>query len=60
MVRVEMIKDNNLYTLESRINNFTNNNRIEIIDIKFETTYISESKQLYYAMIIYRERQING
>ena len=32
-----------------------NNNKIEIIDIKFE----AENK-MYYAMVIYRERQING
>lgn len=60
MVKVEMIKDDNLYTLETRINNFTKNYKIEVIDIKFEVVCLSTSKQLYYALIMYRERQING
>ena len=60
MVKVNVIREENLYDLEARINNFTKNNKIEVIDIKFEVAYISTYKQLHYALIMYRERQING
>ena len=60
MVKVNAIREENLYDLEARINNFTKNNKIEVIDIKFEVAYISTYKQLHYALIMYRERQING
>ena len=60
MVKVIAIKEENLYNLEYKINNFTKNNKIEIVDIKFEVAYVSTYKQLYYALIMYRERQING
>jgi hypothetical protein len=60
MVKVNAIREERLQDLEAKINNFTKNNKIEIIDIKFEVTYVSTYKQLYYALIIYRERQING
>lgn len=60
MVKVNAIREENLYDLEAKINNFTKNNKIEIIDIKFEVAYVSTYKQLHYALIMYRERQING
>lgn len=60
MVKVIAIKEENLYDLEAKINNFTRNNKIEVVDIKFEVAYVSTYKQLYYALIMYRERQING
>ena len=60
MVKVIAIKEENLYNLEYKINNFTRNNKIEVVDIKFEVAYVSTYKQLYYALIMYRERQING
>lgn len=60
MVKVIAIKEENLYDLEAKINNFTSDNKIEVIDIKFEVAYVSTYKQLYYAMVIYRKRQING
>ena len=60
MVKVIAIKEENLYDLEAKINNFTRNNKIEVVDIKFEVAYVSTYKQLHYAMVIYRERQING
>lgn len=60
MVKVNIIKEERLCDLEAKINNFTKNNKIEVVDIKFEVIYISTYAQLHYAMIIYRERQING
>lgn len=60
MVKVNAIRKENLYDLEAKINNFTKNNKIEVIDIKFEVAYVSAYKQLHYALIMYRERQING
>ena len=60
MVKVNAIREENLYDLEVKINNFTKNNKIEVIDIKFEVAYVSTYKQLHYALIMYRERQING
>lgn len=60
MVKVNAIREENLYDLEAKINNFTKNNRIEVVDIKFEVAYVSTYKQLHYALIMYRERQING
>lgn len=60
MVKVIAIKEENLYNLEYKINNFTKNNKIEVVDIKFEVAYVSTYKQLHYALIMYRERQING
>ena len=60
MVKVNAIREENLYDLEAKINNFTKNNKIEVIDIKFEVAYVSAYKQLHYALIMYRERQING
>lgn len=60
MVKVNAIREENLYDLEAKINNFTKNNKIEIIDIKFEVAYVSTYKRLHYALIMYRERQING
>lgn len=55
MVKVKILKNGDTFWLESKINNFINDNKIEIIDIKFE----AENK-MYYAMVMYRERQING
>ena len=43
-----------------RIGHPPSNNKIEVIDIKFEVAYISTYKTTYYAMIIYRDRQIFG
>lgn len=60
MVKVNAIREENLYDLEAKINNFTKNNKIEVIDIKFEVAYVSTYKQLHYALIMYREKQING
>ena len=60
MVKINAIIEENLYDLEAKINNFTKNNKIEVIDIKFEVAYVSAYKQLHYALIMYRERQING
>nr|DAF37339.1 MAG TPA: Sporulation protein Cse60 [Caudoviricetes sp.] len=60
MVKVIAIKEENLYDLEAKINNFTRNNKIEVVDIKFEVAYVSTYKQLHYALIMYRKRQING
>ena len=60
MVKVNAIREERLQDLEAKINNFTKNNRIEVIDIKFEVAYVSTYKQLHYALIMYRERQING
>ena len=60
MVKVNIIREERLQDLEAKINNFTKNNRIEVIDIKFEVAYVSTYKQLHYALIMYRERQING
>lgn len=55
MVRVKILKNKDTFSLESKVNNFISNNKIDIIDIKFE----AEDKT-YYAMVMYRERQING
>lgn len=60
MVKVNAIREERLQDLEAKINNFTKNNKIEVIDIKFEVAYVSTYKQLHYALIMYRERQING
>ena len=60
MVKVNAIREENLYDLEAKINYFTKINKIEVIDIKFEVAYVSTYKQLHYALIMYRERQING
>lgn len=60
MVKVNAIREENLYDLEAKINNFTKNNKIEVVDIKFEVAYVSTYTQLHYALIMYRERQING
>ena len=60
MVKVSAIREENLYDLEAKINNFTKNNKIEVVDIKYEVAYVSTYKQLHYALIMYRERQING
>ena len=51
----KILKNGDTFWLESKVNNFINDNKIEIIDIKFE----AENK-MYYAMVMYRERQING
>ena len=60
MVKVNAIREERLQDLEAKINNFTKNNKIEVIDIKFEVAYVSTYKQLHYALIMYREKQING
>ena len=60
MVKVKIMETDNRFSLTNKINNFTSDNKIEVIDIKFEVAYVSTYKQLYYALIIYRERQING
>lgn len=60
MVKVKIMETDNRFSLTNKINNFTSVNKIEVIDIKFEVAYISTYKQLYYALIMYRERQING
>ena len=55
MVKVKILKNDDTFWLESEVNNFINDNKIEIIDIKFEV-----ENKMYYAMVMYRERQING
>lgn len=60
MVKVKIMETDNRLNLTNEINNFTSDNKIEVIDIKFEVEYVSTYKQLYYALIMYRERQING
>ena len=55
MVKVKIMETYNRLNLTNEINNFTSDNKIEVIDIKFEVAYIST-----YAMIIYRDRQIYG
>ena len=60
MVKVKIIEESNRFGLTNEINRFTNNNKIDVIDIKFEVAYISTYKTIYYAMIIYRDRQIYG
>ena len=60
MVKVKIIEDSNRFGLTNEINKFTSNNKIDVIDIKFEVEYISTYKTTYYAMIIYRDRQIYG
>ena len=60
MVKVKIMETDNRFSLTNKINNFTSDNKIEVIDIKFEVVYISTYKKIYYAMILYRERQING
>lgn len=60
MVKVKIMETDNRFSLTNKINNFTSDNKIEVIDIKFEVAYVSTYKQLYYALIMYRERQING
>lgn len=60
MVKVKIIEESNRFGLTNEINKFTSNNKIDVIDIKFEVAYVSTYKQLYYALIMYRERQING
>ena len=60
MVKVKIIEKGNRFSLTNKINDFTSDNKIEVIDIKFEVEVISTYKTIYYAMILYRERQING
>lgn len=60
MVKVNAIREERLQDLEAKINNFTKSNKIEVIDIKFEVAYVSTYKQLHYALIMYRDRQIFG
>ena len=60
MVKVKIMETDNRLNLTNEINNFTSNNKIDVIDIKFEVAYISTYKTIYYAMIIYRDRQIYG
>ena len=60
MVKVKIIEKGNRFSLTNKINDFTSDNKIEVIDIKFEVETISTYKTIYYAMILYRERQING
>lgn len=60
MVKVKIIEESNRFGLTNEINKFTSNNKIEVIDIKFEVAYVSTYKTIYYAMIIYRDRQIYG
>lgn len=60
MVKVKIMETDNRFSLTNKINNFTSDSKIEVIDIKFEVAYVSTYKQLYYALIMYRERQING
>ena len=60
MVKVKIMETGNRFSLTNKINDFTSDNKIEVIDIKFEVVYISTYNKIYYAMILYRERQING
>lgn len=60
MVKVKIIEESNRFGLTNEINKFTSNNKIDVIDIKFEVEYISTYKTIYYAMIIYRDRRIYG
>ena len=60
MVKLKIIEESNRFGLTNEINKFTSNNKIDVIDIKFEVEYISTYKTTYYTMIIYRDRQIYG
>ena len=60
MVKVKIIEESNRFGLTNEINKFTSNNKIDVIDIKFEIERVSTNKTVYYAMIIYRDRQIYG
>lgn len=55
MVKVEIVEKETISNFKISINNFIKQNKIDVIDIKFEI-----SKGVYYAMIIYRDRQIFG
>lgn len=60
MVKVKIMETDNRLNLTNEINNFTSDNKIDVIDIKFEIERVSTNKTVYYAMIIYRDRQIYG
>lgn len=60
MVKVKIMETDNRLNLTNEINNFTSDNKIDVIDIKFEVERVSTNKTVYYAMIIYRDRQIYG
>lgn len=60
MVKVEIVEKETISNFKISINNFIKQNKIDVIDIKFEVAYISTYKTTYYAMIIYRDRQIYG
>jgi len=51
MVKVAILNERNSYKLQEKINEFIEENKIEIVDIKFNVDYI------FYAMIIYKEKQ---
>ena len=55
MVKVEILEKESISNLKININNFIKNNKIDVIDIKFEI-----SNNVKYAMIIYRDKQIYG
>lgn len=60
MVKVEIIEKETISNFKININNFIRQNKIDVIDIKFEIERVSTNKTVYYAMIIYRDRQIYG
>lgn len=60
MVKVEIIEKETISNFKININNFIRQNKIDVIDIKFEVERVSTNKTVYYAMIIYRDRQIYG
>lgn len=55
MVKVEILEKESISNLKININNFIKNNKIDVIDIKFEI-----SNNIKYAMIIYRDKRIYG
>ena len=60
MVKVKKKKKETISNFKININNFIRQNKIDVIDIKFEVERVSTNKTVYYAMIIYRDRQIYG
>ena len=55
MVKAKLISCESLQDLQDAINKFCNNIQIEIISVN-----TSVENFIYYATIMYRERQING
>lgn len=55
MVKIKLISSESMQDLQDAINEFCNNIQIEIISVNTNITNF-----IYYATIVYRERQING